>query len=346
MIQSAVKGPFYGREDVAKLCQRSLLSWFAIPGSTFVQGADAAHRADTLVRFIAYLIYRTWTPDFIVFGTLYLLEHLKSCVAGARASNGQRLFTTALILSWKMISDFIYSNRTWATFFKGVFDLDIINKMEREMCMVLGWRLHIELAALSPFEARLRDTFRDPDSTVTDLRPSSESLPESQCPDSARASALCMSSSSPVPAPSRASPRTSGQAPADPPSSTVCTGPRPSDSPEPGDLATHSLHPPCSVLTSGSRLLKSPNGPPVSSGNSPSHSSLAPVPNSSVLSSADSVSSPSLAVNALTPSLGQPQCLVDVRGCCVSKAGSPTLVSDPEHVPHDRVIGRLRPAVW
>ena len=224
------------------------------------------------------------------------------------------------------------------------------------MCVILGWRLHIELAALSPFEARLRDTFQHSDSAVASLPPSSESVPEpmygssaipSESPDGARASTSCVSSSSsPIVAPPRASRRTSSQAPLDPPSSTGCTSFRTSTSPGGGELGTQAHAPPCSVLPSSSRSLMSLNGPPVSSGTSLSHSSLASLPNSSALSSADGVSSPSLSANALASSPEQPRPLVDVRGCCVSKAGSPTIVSDPDTVAHDRVVGRLGPAFW
>ena len=137
------------------------MSWFAIPGSAYASRIHSTRRADALARFIAFMLYRTKAPDCIVFGAMYLLERLKRIVGATQSSTGQRLFCTALLLSWKTISDFTVSNRIWAKMTIGVSNLGSINRMEREMCAFLGWRLHIESEELSRFEERLRDEFRE-----------------------------------------------------------------------------------------------------------------------------------------------------------------------------------------
>ena len=147
----------YGRQEITFLCARSLLSWFAIPGFTSSSTNDtSAGNGLSLDHFIAYLIYRTKTPDVIVIGAMYLLDRLRLRVGRARGSTGYHLFTTALVLAWKIISDDVYSTKSWAQVTRGMFTVHNINRMEREMCLFLGWGLHIDSDAFNSFEASFR----------------------------------------------------------------------------------------------------------------------------------------------------------------------------------------------
>lgn len=140
--------------------------WFAIPGATSTATTESARGSGSLVEFIAYIVYRTRSPDSFVFAAMYLLERLKSSLGRTRQTTGHRLFITALLLAWKTISDQLYSNKTWASISRGTFTLEVINRMEREMCCYLRWRLHIDGSALSSFEARLRQSPDPPDGTA------------------------------------------------------------------------------------------------------------------------------------------------------------------------------------
>ena len=127
---------------------------------------DTPHGVGSLVEFIAYTVYRTRTPDSTIFGAMYLLDRLRSCVGRRRGSTGHRLFIAALMVAWKVISDQVYSNKSWAAVSRGMFTFDGINRMERDLCALLDWRLHIDGGALSRFEAHLRRRVKKPESTA------------------------------------------------------------------------------------------------------------------------------------------------------------------------------------
>lgn len=139
---------------------------------------DTPHRSLPLVEFIAYTAYRTRSPDTIIFGAMYLLLRLKSSVRRTRGSTGERLFITALMVAWKVISDDVYSNKSWAAISRGLFTIKEINRMERDLCGFLQWRLHIDGEALSRFQERLQRGFNNSDSvTIADALIQSPSTP-------------------------------------------------------------------------------------------------------------------------------------------------------------------------
>ena len=170
--------PFYGREEIAFLCAQTLFRWFALPGSSTVLPDVTLQARRPLARFIAYIIYRTRTPDIIVFASMHLLERLRACVDTARGQTGYRLFITALVLAWKLLSDNAYSSGSWAKVSRGLFTAKGITRMEIEMCTYLGWRLHIDLVALTSYEGRLRRPEQAPagDAAPT-LTPTSSVIP-------------------------------------------------------------------------------------------------------------------------------------------------------------------------
>ena len=70
------------------------------------------------------------------------------------------------MLASKVICDDTYSNKSWAAVSRGMFTFDGVNRMERDLCALLDWRLHIDGGALSRFESRFRRSVKEPDSIV------------------------------------------------------------------------------------------------------------------------------------------------------------------------------------
>ena len=74
--------------------------------------------------------------------------------------SGHRLFLTAYMVASKMFSDINFSNKTcWLQISQGMFSLQEINQMVREMCRHLGFEFNIDPWALAEFENTLRRSF-------------------------------------------------------------------------------------------------------------------------------------------------------------------------------------------
>ncbi len=110
--------------------------------------------------FIAYALCRTKLDVSVTFAALLFLRQLKTRFPAARGLAGHRLFLSALMVASKVICDDTYSNQSWSIVGKGLFSLAEINRMEREMCSNLDWRLNIEPSQLRKFEAKVRLDFK------------------------------------------------------------------------------------------------------------------------------------------------------------------------------------------
>ncbi|KAH9942194.1 uncharacterized protein BXZ73DRAFT_97613 [Epithele typhae] len=130
-----VTDPFYGHEEIAKLCARFVKYLFACPDlpplSTFILPAVPL----PLANFIAYTLHRTRLHTSVTFVALYLLRRLKARVPPMN----------------KVICDDTYSNKSWVIVGKDMFPCEQLNKMEREFCFFLKWHLNVEPSALQEF---------------------------------------------------------------------------------------------------------------------------------------------------------------------------------------------------
>ena len=79
----------------------------------------------------------------------------------ARGSSGHQLFISAFIISSKVMCDDTYSNKSWSVVAHGMFNLQEINQMEREICNYLEWELTLASAnpMLSAFEMAVKRDF-------------------------------------------------------------------------------------------------------------------------------------------------------------------------------------------
>ncbi|KZV92784.1 cyclin-like protein, partial [Exidia glandulosa HHB12029] len=155
--------PFYGHEEVARLCARFISELFSCPDYV----APPAHTgtgpppqppppAPPLANFIAYALHRTRLHACVTFTALFLLQRLKTRFPAARGSSGHRLFISAFMIASKVVCDDTYSNKSWCVVGQGMFSLKEINQMEREMCSYLEWKLNFHPAELAEFEAKVR----------------------------------------------------------------------------------------------------------------------------------------------------------------------------------------------
>ncbi|KZV77901.1 hypothetical protein EXIGLDRAFT_784613 [Exidia glandulosa HHB12029] len=74
----------------------------------------------------------------------------------ACGTSGHRLFISAFMIASKVVCDDTYPNRSWCVVSQGMFSLEEISQMEREMCSYLEWKLNFHLAKLAEFEAKVR----------------------------------------------------------------------------------------------------------------------------------------------------------------------------------------------
>ncbi|KAG2067992.1 hypothetical protein BDR04DRAFT_1158351 [Suillus decipiens] len=63
------------------------------------------------------------------------------------------------VLVSKVICDNTYSNKSWSIVAQGMFQLQEINQMEREMCQYLEWELNVDPVMLGEFEDMVKKDF-------------------------------------------------------------------------------------------------------------------------------------------------------------------------------------------
>ncbi|KAI6004707.1 hypothetical protein EDD15DRAFT_2444076 [Pisolithus albus] len=115
----------YGHEHASLLCTR-LFACPELPPSS--SGSKVK-----LQKFIAYALHHTKLHPSAAFAALVLLQRLKARFPTARGSSSHRLFISAFMLASKVICDDTYSNKSWSIVEQGMFQLQEINQMEREI---------------------------------------------------------------------------------------------------------------------------------------------------------------------------------------------------------------------
>ncbi|KAI0079277.1 hypothetical protein K474DRAFT_1673492 [Panus rudis PR-1116 ss-1] len=154
--------PYYGHEEVAKICARFVKHVFNCPDLPPPSSTNPDAPSPPLALFIAYALHRTRLHQSVTFAALYLLQRLKSRFPACRGSSGHRLFISAFMLASKVMCDDTYSNKSWSIVGQGMFALREINQMEREMCSYLEWQLNVEPEQLKEFEEKVRRDFKGP----------------------------------------------------------------------------------------------------------------------------------------------------------------------------------------
>lgn len=109
------------------------------------ESSSRLKRIPDLVDFIAHALYRTRLAESIVYSSLLLLTRLKQLYPSARGtpSSPHRLFLSSLILASKMSMDDTYTNKTWVIVGQHLFELEEVNRMERELFGFLNSNVYI-----------------------------------------------------------------------------------------------------------------------------------------------------------------------------------------------------------
>ncbi|KAI6020408.1 hypothetical protein BKA83DRAFT_647724, partial [Pisolithus microcarpus] len=84
-------------------------------------------------KFIAYPPRRMKLHPSVAFTALVLPQRLKARFPTARGSSSHRLFISAFMLASKVICNDTCSNKSWSVVARGMFQLQEINQMEREI---------------------------------------------------------------------------------------------------------------------------------------------------------------------------------------------------------------------
>ncbi|KZV90263.1 hypothetical protein EXIGLDRAFT_720583 [Exidia glandulosa HHB12029] len=152
---------FYGNgPESAAVCARFITSRFG----SVQRGAppDFVHSLRDSAILIAHLFHRVNPSagmfNVLMFGALLYLQRLKSTSSpNMSTTSGYGLFLTAYMISFKWFcdrerDDLRFKSTAWADFANHRYSAREINAMEREMCTVLGWRLHITLHEFISFQ--------------------------------------------------------------------------------------------------------------------------------------------------------------------------------------------------
>ncbi|KAH8915860.1 hypothetical protein BT69DRAFT_837985 [Atractiella rhizophila] len=142
---------YYGRRDIAILCERTVTSLFHKSKATTPFSHASTSKAQTipaLREWIAYILYRTALPNTTVFHALHLLKRLAVNFACDPTLPSPPLFHHRLIFSclvlatdWAM--DDAYSKKSWSIACRHVFSLGEINEMEVSLLRSLDWTLRL-----------------------------------------------------------------------------------------------------------------------------------------------------------------------------------------------------------
>ncbi|KAK7016539.1 hypothetical protein R3P38DRAFT_3567021 [Favolaschia claudopus] len=112
-----------------------------------------------LPSFISAVLQRIRVHSNVPYVALVLLQRLKARFPQARGSSGHRLFLSTLMIASKMVCDATFSNLSWSIAAQNIFPLREINAMERHMCNLLDWELHVDSRILRNFQAMVRQDF-------------------------------------------------------------------------------------------------------------------------------------------------------------------------------------------
>lgn len=119
----------------------------AYPSPPSSPGAASKRALPSLMTFITRLVrYTNVYTSTLLTATCYLekLRRLLPRDAHGLPSTGHRIFLACLILSAKYHNDSSPQNKHWAAYTDGLFCLDDVNLMERQLLQLLNWDLRVE----------------------------------------------------------------------------------------------------------------------------------------------------------------------------------------------------------
>lgn len=99
-----------------------------------------------LPSYLLNIINRTRINTCTLVAAFFYLDRLKQIHPRCKGSpgSGHRLFLAAIVLAAKYLYDDTFDNTAWATVSSGLFELEQVNHMEREMLSFLDFKLFIK----------------------------------------------------------------------------------------------------------------------------------------------------------------------------------------------------------
>ncbi|KAF5338625.1 hypothetical protein D9611_012773 [Ephemerocybe angulata] len=146
--------PFYGLEGLSRLCYRYLKHLFNCPDSS----PDRKRSRTGLLHYIAQILYLSRFNSAVIIMALMLLTRLKHQASPMMVS-GHRLFTTALIIASGYLCDNTYRSRSWRDMSGGLFSVEALNTMVREMLGRLDWDISVDGDSLERFSQAVSTDF-------------------------------------------------------------------------------------------------------------------------------------------------------------------------------------------
>ncbi|KAI6014232.1 hypothetical protein BKA83DRAFT_4465872 [Pisolithus microcarpus] len=125
---------YYGHEHTSPLSTRFITHLFACPELPPSSSGSMENFSKKHCEMLAvYPPRRMKLHPSVTFTTLILPQRLKARFPTARGSSSHRLFISAFMLASKVICNDTCSNKSWSVVARGMFQLQEINQMEREI---------------------------------------------------------------------------------------------------------------------------------------------------------------------------------------------------------------------
>jgi hypothetical protein len=154
--------PYYGQKSTARTAANFVFHLFNCPDKQSPEDISVSLPYVRLDIFIAFILCKTGMDESVHYATLYLLRRMKSLYPASMGTCGQRLYLAAYMISAKFLCDDVYTNRIWTKFTQGMFELRVVNQMEREMCAYLDYNFNIAPEVFRDFPDFVKRTYSGP----------------------------------------------------------------------------------------------------------------------------------------------------------------------------------------
>lgn len=145
----------------------SITNAYPSPPSSPKRSAATTTQLPSLSEFIAHLVTKSNVQTATLMSTLVYLSRLRARLpplARGMACTRHRIFLACLIMAAKNLNDSSPKNKHWARFSMGLFSVEEVNLMEKQLLYLLDWDLRITendlLIHFAPFLQQIKEQLR------------------------------------------------------------------------------------------------------------------------------------------------------------------------------------------